>query len=303
MGEELFAAGRVSIIGAGRVGTAMAVLLSEKGRDVVLVSDPLPEARERAARLSGARAVDDPVEAAREADVVLVTTPDEAVLPTSELVSGALADLSGKTFIHMSGALPLAALAPLAGRGADVLSIHPLQTFADLEGARTALPGSTFGITCEPGLEGWARSFVAVLDGRAKVVDDADKALYHAAAVLACNLVTMVEYGAMSATRELGFSQEEFLEAFMPLAEAAVRNVARLGPAAALTGPLARGDIETVRGHLEALRRIDGALEEMYRAVCAVGLELLEERGGLERKKMEAMRALLEGERDGGPGR
>lgn len=295
------ATGRISIIGAGRVGTAMAALLSGKGHEFALVADPRPEARKRAARLSGAGEAADPAEAAKAADLVLITTPDAAIRPTAELIAGSLDDLSGKKFVHMSGALSLEALAPLRVRGADILSIHPLQTFADLEGARKALPGSTFGVTCDPGLREWAASFVAGLDGRAHLIDDDDKALYHAAAAIASNLVAMVEYGALLAARRLGFGDGEFLRAFMPLAGATVENVSRLGPAAALTGPLARGDAETIEKHLLALGDLDPALVEMYRSACRVGLGLLAERGGMEPETLERLRAALE-ER-GGRGR
>lgn len=279
----------------------MAMLLSERGHEVAWVADPVREARERAARVSGAEAVDDPVKAAGPADLVLLTTPDAEIRPTAELIARSLADLSGKKFIHMSGALSLEALASLRAGGAEVLSIHPLQTFADLEGAAGSLPGSTFGVTCDPGLEEWAASLVAELDGTVRLIADSDKALYHAAAAMACNLVAMVEYGALRVARELGFDDEEFSRAFMPLARATIDNIARLGPVRALTGPLARGDAATVEKHLRSLHELDPALEGMYRTVCEVGIELLKERDELSADKLESILALLR--KPIGPGR
>jgi predicted short-subunit dehydrogenase-like oxidoreductase (DUF2520 family) len=284
---------RVVIIGTGRVGTAMSSLLSSRGYAVMVVADPSRSARERAASLSGAQPTADPVAAAGQADIVLITTPDDIIEETCRVITDSGLELSGKKFIHMSGALSLDALGTAQRAGADVLSVHPLQTFADLQGALDALPGSAFGVTCAPGLRKWAQQFVSDLDGRVQFIEDTDKVIYHAAAVLASNLLAMVEYGAQSIARELGFSDEDFTAAFMPLARATLDNVARLGPVGALTGPLARGDVGTVREHLRALEGFDTELATMYKTVCLWGLRLVEERGDIEPDVIEEMRNLL----------
>lgn len=285
---------RICIIGAGKVGTAMADLLAERGRTVAVVADPDRQARERAALLSGASPTGDIARAVIEADVVLITTPDGAIEETCRLIADAGGDLTGKKFVHMSGALSLAVLDAVAQGGARVLSIHPLQTFADLEGARRTLSGSTFGVTCDPDLEEWAGGFVSDLGGSLKLIPDSDRLLYHAAAVLTSNLITMVKYGALRIARDLGFSDEEYSRAFMPLARATVENVARLGPADALTGPLARGDAATVEAHLTALEEFDPELAALYRAVCLWGLKVVAERGDVSDETIERMRGLLQ---------
>ena len=291
--ETMDSRGRVAIVGAGRVGTAMSGLLSSRGYTVTGVADPSEFARQRAAALSGAEPDADPAAAAAGADIILITTPDDKIGETCGLIAFSGRDLSGKKFIHMSGALSLEALDAARQAGADVLSIHPLQTFADLEGALAALPGSAFGVTCEPEMEEWAERFVSDLDGRTQFIADSDKVLYHAAAVLASNVLAMVEYAAESVARELGFSDEGFLAAFMPLARATLDNVARLGPLHALTGPLARGDAGTIKQHLQALQTFNSDLAAMYRSACLWGLRLVEERGDVEPGVIEEMRNLL----------
>jgi predicted short-subunit dehydrogenase-like oxidoreductase (DUF2520 family) len=271
----------------------MASLLSSRGYSVVKVADISEPSRKRAAELSGAKHTPDPQDAAGDADIIIITTPDGAIEETSRRIADSGTDVSGKKFIHMSGALSLGALEAVRCSGAQVLSIHPLQTFADLEGALSALPGSTFGVTCAPELEDWARDFVVDLNGTVQLVEDGDKVLYHAAAVLACNLLTMVEHGAQSISRELGFSDEEFSRSFIPLAKTTIENVERLGPSEALTGPLARGDLGTIEAHLEALGRFDPVLAAMYRAVCLWGLKLVEERGEIGGEAIARMRELL----------
>ena len=285
----------VAVIGVGRVGTAMAHLLSARGYDVVAVADLSPDAREHAARLAGARPFASDAEASVEAQVIIITTPDGASAEVCRSIAAA-APLACKKVIHMSGALSLGALEPARAAGADVMAIHPMATFADLAGAERSLPGSTFGVTCEPALAGWARGLVASLDGRMILVADEDKVLYHAAAAVACNLLAMVEYGAFAISRRLGFTDEECAAAFTPLAAATVENVSRLGPAAALTGPLARGDEETLRAHIEALEALDPELARAYRAVSEWGLKLVVEQGALSSEKIESMRRLLAGE-------
>ena len=284
---------KVAVIGAGKVGTAMASALSSAGYRLVGVSDRDPDARRNAASLLDMEPYADSPKAARSADIVLITTPDGAIEETCREISASI-DVRGRKFIHMSGALSLDALAAAARGGADILCVHPLQTFADLTGALESLPGSTFGVTCDRSLEGWAHGFVSDIGGRLLLVDDSDKAAYHAAAVMACNLMTMVQHGAQSVCGELGFTDSEARKAFMPLVRATVENIARLGPTDALTGPLARADIDTISSHLQALDRIDPDLSSMYRAVSLWGLRLVAERGELNEYEIEDMRKLLE---------
>lgn len=284
--------GRVAVIGTGKVGTAMAALLSDRGYEVTAVYDESGQAAAEAARLSGARTASSPADAVRGADIVIITTPDSSIREACARVSSA--DLASTKVLHMSGALSLEALEDASSAGADVLCVHPVQTFADLAGARRSLPGSAFGVTCAPRLEEWARGFVDSLGGRAVMVRDEDKALYHAACAIACNLLTMVQHAACFVNRRLGMTDEQTAAALGPLAAATLDNIARLGCAGALTGPLARGDAPTVEAHLEALERIDPALSEMYRAVSRWGIEVAREAGSLSEESLERMRDLLE---------
>jgi predicted short-subunit dehydrogenase-like oxidoreductase (DUF2520 family) len=283
----------VAVIGAGRVGTAIGAILSSIGYRVVSVYDTKRGAMERAAVLADSRPSGSPGDAAREADIVLITTSDDAIEEACISVADSGIDVGGKVFVHMSGALGLEALRAAAGRGAKAVSIHPLQTFADVDGAMRTLPGSTFGVTCLPEMDEWAMSFVEDLGGRAMMVREADKTLYHAAAVVACNLLTMVEGAALQIYYRLGLGRVQALSASIPLIRATVDNIERLGPAAALTGPLARGDVSTIRAHLEALAS-EPELERLYRAVSLWGLNLVIERGELDHGTVEEMRRLLQ---------
>ncbi|MBN1289403.1 MAG: DUF2520 domain-containing protein [Actinobacteria bacterium] len=283
-----------AIIGAGKVGTAIAIAVSGAGYSVTGVVDTDSSAGEKLASLTGARLLSDPGQACLNADLVIVTTPDSLIAAVCEEIGKACADLRGKKVMHMSGALSLEVLEPAERKGADVLCIHPLQTFADLEGAVKALPGSRFGVTCAPGFESWARGFVEAIGGTMLPVDDSDKVLYHAAAVMACNLITMVVFGAEVLYRGLGFTPDEARTAFMPLLNATVDNIERLGPSQALTGPLSRGDVSTIGMHLGELKRVDRELLSLYREVSIWGLKLVEEQGTADEESIQKMRVLLE---------
>ncbi|MBN2168761.1 MAG: DUF2520 domain-containing protein [Actinobacteria bacterium] len=284
----------IAIVGAGKVGTAIAVAVSRAGYTVAEVVDIDPSACEELASKTGARPGLSPVEACLDTGLTIITTPDSLIAQVCEEIGSAGVGLKGRKVMHMSGALSLEVLEPVKRKGADVLCVHPLQTFADLEGAVEALPGSRFGVTCETGLESWARGFVEAIGGTMLLVDDSDKVLYHTAAVMACNLITMVVFGAEVLYRGLGFSPDEARTAFMPLLRATVDNIERLGPAKALTGPLSRGDVHTIEMHLGGLEKLDPELLSLYREVSIWGLKLVEEQGVADDQTIQKMRALLE---------
>lgn len=285
---------RVSVIGMGKVGTALASVLSSRGYEVTKVCDTSEEHRKRAAMLVGATVTDDCIEAARDADIVLIATPDGAIEGVCRRVADSGLEVAGKIFLHMSGAVTLSALDSARERGATTLCVHPLQTFADLEGAVRSLPGSTFAVTCSPEVEPWARGLVEEMGGRMLLVKEGDKALYHAAAVMACSFLTVVEYAAFEACLGLGFSEQEAAEAFIPLVGATLENVARMGAVESLTGPLVRGDAGTLEANLAALERFDPDIAELYRSVSLYGLRLVAERGELDEDTIGKMRSLLE---------
>lgn len=303
MNSDLAGGNRVAIIGTGRVGTAMSKILSDRGFKVVSVYDLSREAAEAASGLCGARIAGDCEEAVRNADIVLITTPDRFIEETCRSVCASVAesgsDLEGKVFVHMSGALSLRSLDSAVRSGAGAASIHPLQTFADVEGALRFIPGSTFGVTCQPELSDWAEDFVSALEGTPLEVREEDRVLYHAAAVMACNFLVMVEHAASEVYRGQGFDLDESMRAALPLIRATVENIARLGPESALTGPLSRGDLATIEVHLRALEDIDPGLARLYREVSLWGIELVRRRGELGPATIEAMEDLLIGEEEG----
>jgi predicted short-subunit dehydrogenase-like oxidoreductase (DUF2520 family) len=253
----------IALVGPGRAGTAVTLAMLDAGHRVVTVAGRTPDAastRGAAARFGAQIA---PVEhAGRGADLVLVATPDDAIAA----IAGVIADSvePHALVLHLSGALGLDVLEPVARRHGDVSlgALHPLQT---LPSAGATLVGAWAAVAGPPAVAELARE----LGMHPFTVRDGDRATYHAAAVVASNHVVALT----AQVQELAATAGVPFEAFESLARGAVVNAFELGPAAALTGPVARGDVATVQRHLAA---IPAHHHRAYRALAEVAMRLSE---------------------------
>jgi predicted short-subunit dehydrogenase-like oxidoreductase (DUF2520 family) len=182
---------KIGFIGAGTVGTALAVLLSSKDYQVAGVSSRSRTSAENLAKaVDGCRVLDNNQDVADKADLVFITTPDDTIATVASQVNWH----HGQSVVHCSGADSTAILEPARKSGARVGSIHPLQTFAGVKQAIENIPGSTFAIEAEEPLKSTLRDMATALGGHWIELKASDKVAYHAAAVFACNyLVTLVK--------------------------------------------------------------------------------------------------------------
>jgi predicted short-subunit dehydrogenase-like oxidoreductase (DUF2520 family) len=230
----------IRIIGPGRAGTSLAAALSARGWDVV--------------GFLGRH--DDVGDAARDVDVLVIATPDDAVAG----VAAAVLPCPTTTVLHLSGSLGLDALAPHPRRAA----LHPLVPLPNADvGAQRLGEGVTFAVAGDPVAALMAES----LGGRLVEVADADRAAYHAAACIAANHVVALLGQVERVAASVGLD----VDAFLPLTRAAVDDVAALGPRRALTGPAVRGDWATLSRHLDALPASERA---GYQAGAALATQL-----------------------------
>ena len=266
----------VAVVGAGRVGTAMAVLLQRAGHVIVAVAGT-EATRDRAAAYLPGVPVRSNEDAARGAGVVLIGTPDAAIEPacTALAVAGAVGE--GAVVAHLSGATGLEALHAARASGASVISVHPLQTCPDVGAAIDRIPGSTFAVSAyeEPTYLLGERLALDV-GGRPFRLDDGMKALYHAAAVFASNYLVAVTALAERMERTAGVPDP--LAALRPLQRATLDNVEAMGAADALTGPAVRGDAATVERNLRALSEHAPEAIAAYISLADVALELAADR-------------------------
>jgi predicted short-subunit dehydrogenase-like oxidoreductase (DUF2520 family) len=269
----------VAVVGAGRVGTALAVLLQRTGHAVTAVAGREATGARAAKYLPGVPLLPE-TEASLAAQLVLLAVPDDAVEPTAIRLAEAAAFRPGAWVAHVSGALGLDVLAAPQAAGARRLAIHPLQTMPDVASAIERIPGSAMAVTADDE-DGATLGERLALDVGARPFRLADerRPLYHAAAVFASNYLVTAAGIAEDLFREAGVPDPG--GALMPLARASLDNVGRMGPAGALTGPAVRGDAGTVARNLEALRAAAPQAVPGYVELCRLALDLGERSGRL----------------------
>ena len=281
---------RIGFVGAGRVGTALGIALRRAGWPVTAVASRDPARREAfVALVPGAKGFEAPHAVVDESDLLFVTVPDDAIAD----VAAGIRLYSGQAIVHTSGALPAAVLAPAMAAGTEAGSFHPLVAFADLDAALAALPGATVAIEGDEGLLPLLSDLAAATGARPVRVTAAGKAAHHAAAVMAAGGLVAV----LDAVAELGGSAgllgDDRLGAYLGLAGQALENARRLGTAGALTGPIVRGDLGTVRLHLDALRRLAPDAVPVYLALSRRALAMAQGRGDLGPERTAELLALL----------
>lgn len=246
-----------ALVGAGRVGTAVARLLQQRGNRPLAVASRTATSAERAASLLEAPMVD--VGQVPPVDVVLIGAGDDAIGDVAAELR-----VEGGVVIHFAGAYGLAPLQPLIERGVWGCALHPVQACPDVETAIERLPGSAWGVTCTWPAKEWAHRFVTdeVAGTPVDVSEDA-RAIWHAAAVSTSNGVAALMAIGESMLSAIGIAEPE--KVLGPLARGTVDNsVAGGGGAATLTGPAIRGEAATIARHLDAIRADAPHLVEPY---------------------------------------
>jgi len=273
----------VAIIGLGRVGTALAVLLWRQGFRRLRVCDPNP-AKVKALKgwIDGPVMVcPSPSETVVGAELVFIAVQDRYIVEVADnladLVPGA--DLAGLFFAHLSGSLTATALQPLAALDAITFSLHPLQSIADVEGGVKALAGSYFSFEGDERAFPLAGRVVAALAGNLVRLAAEDKVLYHAAAVVSSNFFIALEEMAITMMSGIGVDADTARRMLLPLIRGSFENLERVSPAEALTGPIARGDDQTVAAHLTALQEKFPDYLGAYRLLAGLNVDLAKQKG------------------------
>lgn len=286
---------KVVLIGPGRLGQAVARLLSEAGYDLRAIISR-DEARARAAaRFANCRdAATTDLARAREGELVFIALPDDhlGAMAATLRREGHLAP--GATLIHFSGLHPASILLGEEGPIVDALSIHPLQTFADSVVAVRFLAGSPFSVEGTTAKLPLAERIVEDLGGRPFRIAADKKPLYHAAACMASNYLVALTTAAGQVMTACGFSEPEALQLLIPLVQGTAKNLSLMGPEHALTGPISRGDLRTVHKHLRAMADLPADLQEIYRVLGKKTVEVAWRRETLSRETGEKILQALE---------
>ena len=250
----------IAIAGGGRVGQALGRQLNLSGEIVVAVACRSALHARQAALFIGPAVEPLPCDRLPEvADHIIIAVPDTAIPEVAATL--ATAGLKGVA-LHTCGALGPEALAPLAKSGVACGVLHPLQTVPDPSADLTEI---AFAIDGDMDANSWATEIAETLEGFVIRVESRARPLYHAAAVMASNYTVTLLGAALALMKEAGIADNLARRALWPLVDASVANALHDGAAAALTGPIRRGDAATVAAHLRAIP--EGPLRDLYRAL------------------------------------
>lgn len=292
----------MSVIGSGRLGTALALALTSLGYPVQAVVARRSARAKEAAALVGRHThalKASELDLLPSSKIVLLTTPDDEIAHTAQRLAGSQQSLArGRIVLHTSGALSSEVLAPLADKGFHVGSLHPLVSVNDSRIGQKTLRGAFYCVEGDAAATRAARAIVRDLKGRPFQISSSKKPLYHAAAVMASGHVLALFDLATEMLVQAGLEPGSARKVLVPLLESTVNNLSGSDSARALTGTFARGDLATVRRHLHALSRgeLSDALEA-YKLLGARSLQLAA-RNGLEPKLLaQIARALAAAEK------
>jgi len=285
----------VAIIGAGRVGSSVGFLLKRAGYTVTAVaSRTLASAQKAAAFVGAGEPTTDTVKAASKAGIVFITTPDGAIKNVCDKIAAEGGLQAGSLVVHMFGAQSLTLLDAAKLSGAYRAVIHPLQSAPSPAQGVKNLPGSYFRIEADPEALETAKDIVKALGGLELVMpkwssDKDSAALYHAGAVTVSNyFVALVDYG-LKFYQTLGADKQDTLKALLPLIKGTLQNIETLGTTDALTGPIARGDVKTIQGHIEAMKKKTPELLGLYKELARHTVAVAREKGGITRELAEEL--------------
>ncbi|WP_295799579.1 Rossmann-like and DUF2520 domain-containing protein [uncultured Microbulbifer sp.] len=284
------AAPTLNIIGAGRLGRTLARLWSERGVFTIAgLCNRSNESTASAREFIGAGKICGHIADLPDADCWLIATGDADIAATALLLARRL-DGQRPLVFHCSGALPASVLEPC--RPATLASAHPVHSFAEPQHSLEAFAGST--VTLEGDDEGRAllgRAFSAV-GCELLTLNPQQKVLYHTGSVMACNYLTVLLDQSLKVFAAAGIAESSARKLLEPIVTQTVRNNFALGPARALTGPIARGDGETVARQLHALAQVDEKILNSYRTLGQAGVELAK-KSGLDEKQVRQLESIL----------
>jgi len=263
----------IAIVGAGNLGSALAFSLHRSAYKIeAVLARSRGASREKAQKLAksvGARPVTDA--ASLQARLLWFCVPDSEISRAAKSLAGAL-EWRGRVALHSSGALASEELEALRERGASVASVHPLMTF--VRGSRPPLLGVPFAIEGDPVATRQARQIVKNLGGQSYSIRAKDKAAYHAWGTFASPLFTALLATAEQVATLAGVNRGEAKRRMIPILLQTLANYAQFGAAAGFSGPIVRGDVETVKRHLRVLRNLPAA-REVYSALGRASLRYL----------------------------
>lgn len=265
---------KVGFVGAGKVGCSLGKYLCQHGKEVGGYFSKNPDSAAWAAKFTGTKYYQTLEQVIADNEVIFLTVPDGEIGNVWKAFKQF--PLQQKIVCHCSGSISSAIFSDIGHMGAYGCSIHPLFAVNSKENSYKELSKAVFTIEGHPEKTGQLAQLFSSCGNRVLPIDGENKTLYHAAAAVVSNLVNGLLYMGREMFADCGLGREEALQAAAPLIRGNVENVLRDGLAGALTGPVERGDTETVEKHLQVLGNGDRA--EIYRLLSKQVLEIAREK-------------------------
>ena len=280
---------KIAFVGLGNVGKTLAKALHDVGYEISGVMDMKREAAEEVANQLGAGVYETASNLATSADLIFLTVPDREIEKVCSELAISRSFLSGSIVLHASGALSSLSLGTAKSLGCFAASFHPLQTFPDPQSGLRSLAGSIITLEGdEPAVE-VCKQLAQKLSCHPIVISTENKALYHAGACVVSNyMVTVVDIG-LRILEASGLDAKFTLDAVRPLMEATMQNILKLGTERALTGPVARGDEQTIANHIQAMQQRTPSLVNLYTVLGAATAELAERKNTIDSDQKERL--------------
>lgn len=232
---------------------------------------------------------------ARKSDLIFIMTNDQAIGQVAEQIADCIIDSNTDnkekklTAVHFSGALTSSVLSPLQDKGMLIASLHPLQSLAGIQDAISALEGSWYTFEGDKQAEPILKDLVLTIGGRFITIEPEQKTLYHAAACVVSNyLTTLIQIG-IDIFQEAGLPKEISGQALLPLVRGTVSNIEKIGPHKALTGPISRGDWQTVESHLVKMEQENSPYIDIYRLLGKHTARMAFNQGTIHREQWQLL--------------
>lgn len=285
---------RIGIIGVGAVGATLAKALNRNKNAVVSLIDLDYQYIQALAKQLGIKRYSNRIsDLPSDLDLVIISVPDENISDVAEHLNSISTERHFKCCLHTSGFYDKTVLSSLSAKKISVGSLHPLQSFPSRD-SETDLKGVYFAVEGDEEAIKRARELVSILGGESRELPEGAKKLYHAAAVISGNFIPVLQQTALDILSEAAISEADGLKMLKLLATTSLNNCFNFNPANSLTGPIARGDLNTVRDHLEVLKMYTPDLLGLYIEISKHALDLAHKKG-TDPTVLEKIRALLIG--------
>ena len=283
-----------AVIGCGKLGSALAGQLADLGYQPEGFSSRTLASAEHVARMTGAdRFEADPWKVTAFADIVFITTPDDAIGRTFKNIAEKNGFKEQAIVLHCSGSLPSTIFSVPESLSVSAGSMHPLQSFAAVTRDVNPFAGINIAVEGDPRAVEKATEIAEDLQANSFTIKTDAKTLYHASAVVASNFFVTLQVMAFKLIEASGIPPDEAYTVLGPLIEGTLSNIEKTGIANALTGPIVRGDVETVNEHIREIAEKASEFTLLYKTLGLYTLKVAEERGALSEAASKQLRDIL----------